>query len=52
MEGNKTGTIETRESFGDCQLHVEWCTPAKVEGHSLTKFVKAEGTRLTYPSLL
>jgi uncharacterized protein (DUF488 family) len=25
---------------------------AKVEPHSLTKFVKAEGTRLTYPSLL
>jgi uncharacterized protein (DUF488 family) len=25
---------------------------AKVEAHSLTKFVKAEGTRLTYPSLL
>ena len=25
---------------------------AKVETHSLTKFVKAEGTRLTYPSLL
>jgi uncharacterized protein (DUF488 family) len=24
----------------------------KVEAHSLTKFVKAEGTRLTYPSLL
>ena len=24
----------------------------KVETHSLTKFVKAEGTRLTYPSLL
>jgi len=25
---------------------------AKVESHSLTKFVRAEGTRLTYPSLL
>jgi uncharacterized protein (DUF488 family) len=24
----------------------------KVEEHSLTKFVKAEGTTLTYPSLL
>ena len=25
---------------------------SKVENHTLTKFVKAEGTRLTYPSLL
>ena len=25
---------------------------SKVEGHTLTKFVKAEGVRLTYPSLL
>jgi uncharacterized protein (DUF488 family) len=24
----------------------------KVENHTLTKFVKADGTRLTYPSLL
>jgi uncharacterized protein (DUF488 family) len=27
-------------------------TVSKVENHTLTKFVKAEGTRLTYPSLL
>jgi hypothetical protein len=27
-----TGDIETRQGFGDCQLHVEWATPAKVEG--------------------
>lgn len=27
----KTG-ISTKESFGDCQLHIEWATPAKVEG--------------------
>jgi len=33
-EVNGTGTIETRESFGDCQLHVEWAAPAKVEGES------------------
>lgn len=34
MEVNGTGTIETRASFGDCQLHVEWCAPAKVEAAS------------------
>lgn len=27
-----TGEIRTRESFGDCQLHIEWAAPAKVEG--------------------
>jgi hypothetical protein len=29
--GHKHG-ISTKESFGDCQLHIEWATPAKVEG--------------------
>lgn len=33
-EVNGTGSIETRESFGDCQLHIEWCAPAKVESSS------------------
>ncbi len=28
----KTGDIETRREFGDVQLHVEWRTPAVVEG--------------------
>ncbi len=27
-----TGEIRTKESFGDCQLHIEFATPAKVEG--------------------
>jgi hypothetical protein len=27
-----TGQIQTREKFGDCQLHIEWAAPAKVEG--------------------
>jgi hypothetical protein len=27
-----SGQIQTRESFGDCQLHLEFATPAKVEG--------------------
>ena len=30
----KTSNIATKEKFGDCQLHVEWAAPAKVEGHS------------------
>lgn len=27
-------SIETRQSFGDCQLHIEWATPEVVEGNS------------------
>jgi hypothetical protein len=27
-----TGNIHTKRGFGDCQLHIEWRTPAKVEG--------------------
>lgn len=26
------GVIQTRQSFGDCQLHVEWRTPSEVSG--------------------
>jgi len=26
------GNLSTRESFGDCQLHIEWATPAEVKG--------------------
>src|SRR5207244_4098970 len=33
-EVNGTGNIETKEKFGDCQIHLEWDAPAKVEGHS------------------
>jgi hypothetical protein len=29
-----TGQIQTKEKFGDCQLHIEWAAPAKVEGDS------------------
>ena len=28
----KAGDIQTRDSFGDCQLHVEWATSAEVKG--------------------
>jgi hypothetical protein len=30
----KSGNIETKEQFGDCQLHVEWAAPKKVVGDS------------------
>lgn len=30
----KTGQISTRDSFGDCQLHVEFAEPAPPEGES------------------
>jgi hypothetical protein len=28
----KTGGIQTKQVFGDCQLHVEWAAPAEVKG--------------------
>jgi hypothetical protein len=29
----KTGEIRTKKSFGDCQLHIEWATPAVADGN-------------------
>lgn len=29
----KTGGIRTKRSFGDCQLHIEWATPANPTGN-------------------
>lgn len=34
MEVRGGGGIRTRESFGDCQLHVEWATPTVIQGKS------------------
>lgn len=34
MQVNRTGDIETKAGFGDCQLHVEWCAPTPVKGES------------------
>ena len=28
----KAGSIRTKQSFGDCQLHIEWAAPAKISG--------------------
>lgn len=30
----KSGYVFTKEKFGDCQLHVEWASPAQVKGNS------------------
>ena len=30
----RTGTIETKEKFGDVQVHLEWATPLEVKGNS------------------
>lgn len=30
----RSGGIGTRDSFGDCQLHIEWATPSQVKGSS------------------
>lgn len=32
--GARTGSLFTRDSFGDVQLHVEWAAPSVVAGHS------------------
>ena len=29
-----TGNIQTREHFGNCQIHLEWTPPSVIEGHS------------------
>jgi hypothetical protein len=29
----ETGTIQTKQGFGDCQLHIEWASPEKVIGN-------------------
>lgn len=29
---NSTGSITTKQEFGDMQLHIEWATPAEVKG--------------------
>jgi hypothetical protein len=34
MEVNGTGSIRTKEEFGDVQLHVEWAAPTEVKGNS------------------
>ena len=31
-EVNATGSIMTKEKFGDIQLHIEWATPSEVKG--------------------
>jgi hypothetical protein len=33
---HKTGELRSKQSFGDCQLHVEWMSPAKADGGPMT----------------
>lgn len=35
MTVNGTGDLQTKESFGDCQLHLEWRPPVQEEGQNL-----------------
>jgi hypothetical protein len=30
----ETGTLVSRQTFGDCQIHIEWATPSEVRGSS------------------
>lgn len=30
----KSGSLVTKEQFGDCQIHIEWATPAQVDPNS------------------
>jgi hypothetical protein len=32
MVVNGTGSIHTKDEFGDCQLHLEWASPSEVKG--------------------
>jgi hypothetical protein len=32
--GRGTGDLATKEKFGDCQLHIEWASPAVIDGDS------------------
>lgn len=32
METTQTGGVITKQEFGDCQIHLEWASPSKVEG--------------------
>lgn len=34
VEMTPTGNIYTRDAFGDCQLHIEWCSPAEPQSNS------------------
>lgn len=34
MQVSRTGDIQTKREFGDCQLHVEWAAPSPAKGSS------------------
>ena len=35
---NGTGSILTKQPFGDCQLHIEWATPVEVKGEGQGRY--------------
>jgi len=37
LEVTPTGDLETVDTFGDCQLHIEWAVPADSKGESQAK---------------
>ena len=34
---NKTGDIQTKQNFGSIQLHIEWRSPAEVQGENQSR---------------
>ena len=34
VQVNRTGDIQTKQEFGDCQLHIEWAAPSPAKGES------------------
>ncbi len=32
IEANRKGDLTSKDEFGDCQLHLEWCAPAPTKG--------------------
>lgn len=37
VKGRESGDIETKEKFGNFQLHIEWCVPTDIEGTSQSR---------------
>ena len=37
VKGTGKGDIYTKQAFGSCQLHVEWCTPEDIQGESQSR---------------
>ena len=58
QEVPRTGNIRTRRAFGDCQLHIEWRTPAEVKDTDhrvlvteVRHLMPSAGTKGEYPDV-